>query len=365
MAKTKPFSFRIEQNLYDQIKGIALSQKTTFTDAIEKALSYFSYYPREILEFDARSVSQKDIIQLLQHPSMSIHGLREEGISTKSECLFIVQLMQQAWHNSRSTATAAWVANVAKSFQLLLQLEIGNKDELMYFFLSTYPGEGTIEERINMSLNFVNRKERVSSPYADLITRCLLVLVRDGKFFIPKETFPEINKLLTPWCFWVAKRAIQKETMKDIDITPLLKVGEKKVLREKSLLIEKEKASGQVLLSVEGVGPFHAGNRDFACALTISEGVKYKATFACSPQTFLELIETVSLLEERKAARYGQWEIVKDFEHNIFYIEKGGVRVPVTKEELLDFSQVVKDIYACEEVQIDLIQNYVETYGAL
>ncbi len=363
MAKTKPIGVRIENDLFSKVMRAAAPWGLNLSRLVEKLLLFFIRYPEEIIEFENRDPLNEEIVKLYKQPDWSLRLIQEKGILTMGHLYWIADLLQQAWHRAGS-ATAAWVLQAVTALQILVtKYEL--KPETMNYIESSFPEEGqNLAEKINKSLSFLQGSRRVDSHYADAVAKCFLFLVREGGLDITADVLSDINKLFMPWYIWVAKRALQKEPfLKEVDTSPLLR---KQAFPEKSVVINKERVQVEVYFSDEGTGPFHAGKQPFSCGFTISDGRRTKVTFACISQTFYELIETVAQLGENKEiSRFGSWEIMRNSREGYYSVRKGGVLVFLEKEEMEEFIDSVRELYKREDVQQDLLKEYVEVYGAV
>jgi len=363
MAKTKSIGVRIENDLFSKAMRAVAPWGLNLSRLVEKLLLFFIRYPEEIIEFENRDPLNEEFVKLYKQPDWSLRLIQEKGILTKGQLYWLAELLQQAWHKAGS-ATAAWVLQVVIALQILVT-KYDLKPETMNYLESSFPEEGqNLAEKIKKSLSFLQSSHRVESHYADAVAKCFLLLIREGGLDIAADVLSDINKLFMPWSIWVAKRALQKEPfLKEIDTSPLLN---KKAFPEKSAVIKKIRVLVEVYFSDEGIGPFHAGQQPFSCGFTISDGKRTKVTFACISQTFYELIEAVAQLGENKEiARFGSWEIMRNSKEDYYSVRKDGVLVFLEKKEMEEFIESVRELYKREDVQQDLLKEYVEVYGAV
>lgn len=366
MAKTKPFSFRIDNNLYANVSRLAESFKVSFATVIEKALVYFKFNPDQILEFPIEDPKLLEYIELSKKPNQTLISLRQQGVATLGQLYWIISLIQCAWQRAEDNVTSEWLGRLVNVFDILLQEQIVNREDIIYYLQSTYPESGeNLDERITKTQIFLQKRSKVSSTYADSIVRCLSFLIKKSDLSISDERFAEINKLITPWCFWVAQRALSGEQkLLNIDATPLLHF--KSTAKKEFTLQESKDVYVEVLLSSEGIGPFNVGKREFACGFTISKDGQLLTNFSCTAEQFYDLLAAISLIKDNKMlTTKGCWEIMKNEEHNVFTLRKNGVLIPLSRKTLEDFMNLVVKLYKREDVQNDILNGYVEIYGAL
>lgn len=365
MAKSKPIGVRIADDLFSNVMRVAAPLGLSLSKLVEKLLLFFIRYPREIIEFENRDPLQEELIELYQKPEWSLRSIKEKGILTRGQLYWIADLIQKAWDRAGS-ATSAWVIETVRAIEVLISRPDAGS-EIINHIESSFPEQGqNIREKIGKSLSRLEGTRRIDRHYADAVARCFLFAVRDRGFDIPADVLVTLNKFLMPWCCWVGKRAITTEPFpKEVDTSPLLKQTASGFL-EKHIVIEKQNVLTEVFLSFEGMGPFHVGEQPFSCGFSISEGDHSKVTFACNSQALYELIETVTQLGgSKEIVKFGHWEIMKNDKEAVFSVKKNGVLVFLKKAELEEFVDAIKELYGREDVQQDLLKEYVEIYGAV
>ena len=367
MAKTKPFSFRINIGLYAHMKRISEGMNLSFSDIIEKALTYFRYNTKHILEFpigDSAILQEYAVHEM--YPDDSLAHLIDQGLTSQGELYWVASLIQRTYQRADSSVTAEWVSRLVNVFHSFLHDNIRNREDLMSYFLSTYPERGdTIDDKIATSLALLSKRSKVSSLYADGIMICLILVLRKGELAISEERFAGINTILTPWCFWLARRAITKEQKTlHIDATSLLH----RSAPEKRDLIERESNDlyAEVHLSGAGIEPFKTEKRKFRCVFSMSNEGQPPTRIKCTAEEFYDLLKAISLIKDnRVSAQVGCWEIMKNEEQRLCTLEKSGVLQHLKKETLEDFMNLALKLYRTEDVQNDIHLELVEKYGAL
>lgn len=365
MAKTKPFSFRIDNNLYSNTKRLADSLNVSFAELIEKALSYFRHNPEQVLKFPSDS-RMLEYYELSKDPERTLSSLKEQGITTLSQLYWIISFIGRAWQGTNNV-TVSWLARLTSLLKLLLQKQVKNEqmEDLTQYVLSSFPQTGeSIEERIDKSQSFLEGKNKISSVYAGQVMECLSIVLRKGDFSISEEQFREINALLTPWCFWVVTRALSsKQEPLNLDVTPLLTDI---VPQKKKFIEESSDVTVQVFLSSDGIGPMKAGKREFSCGFALKCDGQLLAEIVCTAKDVYDLLEVILMIEDNiEIARKGPWEIMKNDKENAFTVRKSGVLIPVPKKTLENFMDLALKLYSNQDVQRDILKEYIEQYGAV
>jgi hypothetical protein len=365
MDKTKQLGLRLKIKLYNAARAATEASKISFSDLFEKILIFFLNNQKMVLEFQEVNAMEKEFLELAKTPGWSLKRIMSQGITTRGQLYWAAQLLQKAWHLSEGTATAAWVVNVVKALRLILRMEIRNGEELKPYLLSSFPEQGSdLEEKIENALVRLKEKSRVSTIIADQIAGCFLVIVRDGDFEISAANMIALNDLLSPWIYWVMRRAIQDKTdLRVIDTGPLLS---HEPAKERSFSGEKSYVSVKGLFSSEGDPPLFAGKQPFSCVFSFHPNNKLRERVPCSAQTLYELVETANIInrENKILAGFGHWEIMKDDKNSAYTIEKD-TRIYVSKEEMEEFLELVDELYKREDVQRELVKSYAEVYGAI
>lgn len=367
MAKTEVLNIRISPEDRQTLQQLAEPYGGNISKIIYKVIAFLKSKPQRIAELDVREPMEEEFWELSKSPEWSWRKLKEQGINSPGQLYWIAQLIQNAWSRSHGHATSAWVAQLVRAFDILSHFEIRSKEkaDIERYIATNFPESGMVlSDKIRASLTRLENTLKISSSYADMIARCFLVIIRDGEIEITASIWGEINKLLSPWIFWVAKRAmLGKPIPEEVDTSPLVTAIPPS---EASDWIQKTRVSVQFFSSWEGAGPFHVGARPFSCGFTFTDGKTTKAIFACTSRTFYELIQAVALLQGTKdMSTYGQWELMKNDREGAYSIQKNGVLVFIEKQEIEELIELVNELYAREDVQRDLTREYVEEFGAL
>ncbi|MBZ0154891.1 MAG: hypothetical protein K8I29_01590 [Alphaproteobacteria bacterium] len=375
MGKTKPFSFRISNDLYDSVKKLADFFNLSLSDLVERLLIYFKHNPHEIVDLKIKKTiaaqKEQEVLQLQQNPMEGISSIRKTGIETFGQLCWIASLMQQAWSRSSGTVTAPWVTNVAKAIKLLLQTKIANIGELNPYLLTTYPittpedlSSTSLIKKVDNSITAMLKIERIDKFHADQIARCFEVLIRDGEFDISQELLNSIKHLLEPWCFWVAKRAIVRKPFgREIDTALLL--NQTTPRRHDILLPENTHGTDPVRMEIF-MPPFPASDEVFSCGFDFMNSEKLTFTIACTSITYYELIEAINILERNKViVDYGAWQLMKEEKQGAYTIRKDSVLIFVDKKEFESFIKLAKDAYNIEDVKRAIEFSLAEKYGAV
>lgn len=364
--KTEIINVRVKKEVRELLQKVS-EPYGGVSKVLHRLIAFFTSNPEQIRELDPALILQEEYRELSRSPEWAISKLKQQGIKTKGDLYWLAEQIQVAWHLPNRTATAIWVAKLAQAIKLLLPLPMYKEEKagVMHYIDTTFPARGDdIPIKIDALLQELQKESRIYSGYADAVARCFLVLLRDAVIEIPDEVVNEISNLLCPWVFWVAKRALHwQETPREIDITPLLSEMNKS---KTSLWLERPTVRVQIFLSYGGGGPFLIGSHPFSCGFSFGDKITTKAIFACTSQTFYELIQAVAILDSNKeVAAYGHWEIMKNDREGFYSVQKNGVCVFVTKDELNDLISLVTEMYEREDVQRDLTLEFVEVYGAL
>lgn len=351
MRKTQPIGFRLPQDLYDSVKAFSISMSVSLAEIVEKSLGFFKDNSETVLSYRGRH---------FLHPESSLNCIKERGIISRDDLVFIADLIQQAYSRQLSApVTSAWVQNTVRAFGLLLpDLKTGSAKELAPYFQSTFPGRGDLGSRISEVVKDLDNKEKVYGGYADMISRCFQVLVRDGDFEFTEELLKEVKTFLEPWCFWVAKRALGTPPSSEADISLLLQPTERK--EKDRFLLKGHKVSLDVFLSKEPTSPL-GNKRKFSCGYHFPG----KAAVVFSSASFYELLQCLHMIkeEEKEVATAGTITVYSSPQSP--GIQIGPVMVHLTQEEFDDFVPLTWELYNREDVQADLMKEYVEVYGAL
>jgi len=373
MPKTKQVGLRISLDIYNRLKNLTESLRISFSDLLERIILFFLHNQQTVLEFHERDPNEIEFMELSGHEEWSLQKLKAGGISSRGQLYWVAHVIQRTWSNANGTATSSWVINILKALKLLLEQNITNINELMPYLKSTFPEHGNlIDEKIDNAFSNLSRNARISSFYADFVARCFLAIIRDGKFQLTADTLVQINNLLTPWFAWVMQRSINITDARDIDISLILKPASSE---RKYLSMQRQTVSVQVFLSGAGQPPFFSSQSPFSCSFSFyrdfyRDDKSLIATFACTAQRLFELFEVVRQLkdENKIIAIYGHWEIKRSERENTYTVKilgEGGALIAITKRNIDDLMDLVEEMYQIEEIQRDLIKEYLEVYGAL
>lgn len=365
MAKEKQLSIRADEDLYEDLRGLAEDLKVTFSSLVILALKFLRRNPKQVIESETENPVEKEFLELDRTPEWSLDKLRRNGINSKGELLWIAYLVHRGWLRSQGTATSIFVTKMLKALRTLLTLDglKKNKEVIAYVF-SELPEKGDdLEGKIDNAIYILEQKERVPSYYAETIAKCFLYTIREGGFQILDTTImSNVRDLLEPWSFWVARRALQKEFIdRDIDIKSLLHFQRHETV---TFVLQKPKVSAQVFLP-RSFSTDAIEKEVFSCGFNITDGYKLKATIACSAQTFYELTQAIALLEGRELAGYGHWKIQRNTREGSCFIRKYGVQLQLVQDELDEFIKLVKELNVHEQVQRAIVEEFTEVYGAL
>ena len=225
--------------------------------------------------------------------------------------------------------------------------------------------DGNLYEKIKTILSSLEKQSFVSSYTADYIAQCLFMLVEKADFDLSAATIEEINSLLNPWVFWIARRGIPSEgRIRDIDTT-VLAMGTA-VPGEKTFKDPGGKVTAHVFLSDEGTGPFRVGKRSFNCGLIFGQEQRKETIINCDARSLYELIKAVNILESGKImAEYSAWSILRDRKQGYYTLHRAFLSYSLTEEEMEEFISLVKKLADREDVQKELVKEFVEVYGAI
>ncbi|MBW2599848.1 MAG: hypothetical protein JRC60_07200 [Deltaproteobacteria bacterium] len=377
--KAKPFSVTIDQKINSEIRQMAEKMGTSFSDIAEKSLRYFLYHQENVLKFSQ---------DVNEYRKERLRCLKGRGIRERTDVCYLAELTQQAYAVTPGVVdvTPEFVINLTKAFQILLKLEIKNRDELMPYFLNTFPGKelemNDLERRIDLFLDYVKEKHKIDSRSADYVARCLVGIIRDGEFEMPPHVICSIERLLAPWVFWTAKRAINHPIadIEDIGISlnpaSLMDV-ERKKYSLKDFQIPGFSTFGPVTVNISS---FSGKIKIYFKFLDADRKIKHEIN--CDIAELFDLLHLVTMLDhlemlkrpEENYAVIEQWEIGKnpdEDEYNITrYIDsvketRSNVTIYLHRKELEDFVKVMKELVERQDIHIALQSEYIERYGAI
>lgn len=367
MDKTKVMSARVTEDLSASTNSISSRFRISVAELLSRSLNFLRHNPELVIEFEPPTPTQQEYLQLRNSPERSLAKLKEQGISTRAQLLFIMYLVQKAYYLAEDEkATAPWVRKLVHLLDLLLELDIKNRDELTTLLVSNFPvRDGNLYEKIKTILSSLEKQSFVSSYTADYIAQCLLTLVEKADFDLSSATIGEINDLLNPWVFWIARRGIPSEgRIRDIDTT-VLDMGTA-VPGEKTFKEPGGKVTAHVFLSDEGTGPFRVGKRSFNCGLIFGQEQRKETIINCDARSLYELIKAVNILESGKImAEYSAWSILRDRKQGYYTLHRAFLSYSLTEEEMEEFVSLVKKLADREDVQRELVKEFVEVYGAI
>ncbi|MEW6054060.1 MAG: hypothetical protein AB1552_09785 [Nitrospirota bacterium] len=135
---------------------------------------------------------------------------------------------------------------------------------------------------------------------------------------------------------------------------------------EKTFKEQGEKVTTHVFLSDEGTGPFRVGKRPFNCGLIFGQDEREETVINCDARALYELIKAVNILESGKnMAEYGAWSILRDRKQGYYTLHRAFLSYSLKEEEMEEFISLVKKIADREDVQRELVKEFVEVYGAV
>ena len=374
--KSKMVGFRLPTELYTKAGEIAANRGDSLSNLIKKALSFIINNPKELADFESM---KKDVRNdILADPVDFFKKIKKFGFSNKEELTWITELMQMAWHRYNNyPANAMWVAETVKIFEMVVDL-INNKviDEekkeiLLGYSISTFPEKmGDIKLSINKSLNHLNSRTIVSGTYADFIARSLSVAIRKIDFKIEPNELSAIYSKMKIWAFIVATRGLINYDEK-ID-TSSLSENNYQIRKHKNgvfPLIENGNINISILLAqFDDEGKYING---FSAAISFE---KNKTVLPLIPRSLYELHQAIEVLEDEKPrifkgdmdfGKCGEWTLYRWHKNNSYSIMRPGIAVNLSKEDFDNFIKSVKELYDDEDVQVDLLREYFEIYGAV
>ena len=367
MDKKKVISSRVDEEISASTMSISNRFRISVAELLSRSLNFLRYNPELVIEFQPPTPTQQEYLQLQNSPERSLAKLKEQGISTRAQLLFIIYLIQKAYYLAEDEkATAPWVKKLVHLLDLLLELDIKNRDELTSILVSNFPvRDGNLSEKIRTMLSSLEKQSFVSSYTADYIAQCLFTLVEKADFDLSAATMGEINILINPWVFWVARRGIPSEgRIRDIDTTILDKGTA--VPGEKSFKESGDNVTAHVFLSDEGTGLFRVGKRPFNCGLIFGEDQREETVINCDARALYELIKTVNILESGKImAEYGAWSILRDRKQGYYTLHRSFLSYSLTEGAMEEFLSLVKKLADREDVQRELVKEFIEVYGAV
>ena len=154
--------------------------------------------------------------QLFKNEEFHINRILKEGIRTQGELYFLAQRIRS--HFPRIYLPSSEVANLVTAFELLLNLEITNIDQLIRHLSTTFPTISQMEspfragyepsprvcevflrDKIRIAYRYMNENDSVYWMFTRQVANCLLYLFREGELSIPLPVLMEINRLLRKW----------------------------------------------------------------------------------------------------------------------------------------------------------------------
>jgi len=340
MSKTKSIGIRMSQKLYDALKKKSMIMEAPVTEVVERAL-----------------------ISFFDNPKASLKRISTTGILSYDDLLFICELMQRAYNRySEYQATSKWVHNIVSAFSILLpHLSPSAVKELTPYFISTFPGRGDLQIRITEALELLGAEKSINCQYADMVSRCFQVIVRDGELDLLDDLFIELKSLFEPWCFWVSKKAISSSHYSRIIDTTVLnnKIPEN---REHNLFLKENGIVLQVVLPHEQSSYFGLQKYyNFSCVYNFIG----KASLQLDAVSFYDLLECLEEAGSGADTVFSVGSITLFISYESPAIQKSGIKILLTKDEYDTFCSLTKELFSREDVKADLAKEYVRDYGAL
>lgn len=364
MKKNQSIGCRVSEDLYNTLKILSRSHDVSIAEILERSLSYFIDNPRNILFYRSNYYDQYE---------KTLLEIYNKGIRSKDDLKFITDLIQQAYHNHPSSlVTSKWVQNIVSAFSFLFQsLKPKSVKELAPYFGSTFPGVGDLKTKIADAIKMLEKDKKVNGQAADMISRCLQVLIRDGDIELSDSMLKEVKNLLEPWCFWVAKRAIKQSSGSPLlsDISVLSRDVRKD--QKSHFELKKNKVAVRVFLSREQFSSLGIKRKfDFYCYYVFQDlNLINKGNVRFSASSFYDLLQCLDNIKEEQEniASVGDITVYSSADlHGIQTLfSKGSHFTQLSQEEYDEFVSLTWELYSREDVKADIIREHVMNYGAL
>ncbi len=310
------------------------------------------------------------------NPEKAVEKLKKikiEGFSSKDELEWIAELMQKTWSNTIIPATADWVLRTVILIEIIIEIYGKNRiKNIENYLISTFPGkrERHLIDRIKSEKKMLANEIKINSSYADMVARCLLVLLRDVDFKIKDVDFKKIHEKMKPWAFWIATKGLLLSfKYKNINTQAL---SEYKDINRKGYVNLSENPDDPILISAYTTLKEKKDDdsynilQEFSGAFNI-KSKKILVTFDL--KSLYEFHETIDIFNHSndtdfRHGNFGEWELNEIPIDNFFNIRKSDVSIVLSKEE---FEGIIESIYALynnPEVLDDIESEYFDIFGA-
>jgi hypothetical protein len=380
--KSKVIGFRLPLELYKKTNEISKSYQYSFVDVVKKALNFFIDNPERVITFK-KFIPNSFENGFYEDPVYSIKKIRDNGINTREELLWIAELLQSAWyHYENYKISSKKVEKIILIIKTLIYDYDLNKIERIDYIKSKFPEKESkdIKNNIDKALNYIKNKTRISAGYAESVSRCLMEIIKDESINIPIKKFIEINKLIDEEIIWVATKGIIINNGKDIDTTPLTKNRRLKDTNEFQSIYKTIKTNSISILyylsekNYINEEPF---KKEFSYVIYILDKNKTEnkeiASFTGNAQTLFNLKSAIDSLNDtdyfnhkNNNGAYEEWELYTDPESEFNYIQyKSTIRIYLNTEEMQEFIDQVNKFYNDKDVKNDVLSEYADRFGII
>ena len=380
--KSKVVGFRLPLELYKKTNEISKSYQYSFVDVVKKALNFFIDNPERVITFK-KFIPNSFENGFYEDPVYSIKKIRDNGINTREELLWIAELLQSAWyHYENYKISSKKVEKIILIIKTLIYDYDLDKIEQIDYIKSKFPEKKceNIKQNIDKALEYIKNEKRISAGYADDISRCLIGIIKDESINIPIKKFIEINKLIDEEIIWVATKGIIINSGKDIDTKPLIKnrrLKDTNKLQSIYKTIKTNSISILYYLSEKNYINDEPFKKEFSYVIYILDKNKTEnkeiASFTGNAQTLFNLKSAIDSLNDTdyfnhksNNGAYEEWELYMDPESEFNYIQhKSTVRIYLNTEEMQEFIDQVNKFYNDKDVKNDVLSEYADRFGII
>jgi hypothetical protein len=378
--KSQVVGFRLPSELYDKVNELSQSFQYSLVDIIKKSLSFFIDNPEKVITF-RKFVPNSYVNGFYADPVFSLKKIRENGVDSREELLWIAELLETVWYRYSDYKTSSGkVEKVIMIIKTLIYEYDLNKIERIDYIASKFPERKDKDIKVNIdeALKSVNSKSRISAGYAESVSRCLIEIIKDESVKISQKNFIEINKIIDEEIIWVATKGLILNNGDKINTTPLIinrriKYEDRQTISSGS--IDSDLISISYMLSEKNYIKEELFKNSFSYVIYITNTSRNRrtASFTGIAKTLFDLKFAIDSLNDvncfgRKnvIGNYEEWELCMNPELKLNYIQYGlTVRIYLEEKEMIEFINKVTEFYNNKDVKNDVLSEYVDLFGMI